>query len=143
MGGRAAGLSLGVAIERARRQRQASLASLFAVLRQRRPDIEPRTIPKAILTALSHAIEDESLSRASRPVLFASFQCARFYRREQDRWRELARGAELAARGGRRSRRRGLVERIRDQLESEPAAPAREQLRLAASITNRTLSYLA
>lgn len=222
-GGRAAGLSLAVAIERARRQRQASPASLFAALRQRRPDIEPRTIPKAILTALSHAIEDESLSRASRPVLFASFQCARFYRREQDRWRELARGAELAivfadfrqARAPRDgpaevpvdrshplarewaivcdadryavclagreppssnpqwpTRQRSfeaiwsvepdlvrqaaricaeiaachqpsLVERIRDQLESEPATPDREQLRLAAAITNRTLSYLA
>lgn len=93
---RAAGLSLHAAIERACQQGAAPAASLYAALRRRRPDIEPRTISRPILVALSHAIEDESLSRAERPILFASFQRAAFYRREQTRWRQLAQGAALA-----------------------------------------------
>jgi MerR family transcriptional regulator, light-induced transcriptional regulator len=92
---RAAGLSLHAAIERARQQGAAPAASLYAGLRRRRPDIEPRTISRPILAALSHAIEDESLSRAERAILFASFQRAASYRREQARWRRLAQGAQL------------------------------------------------
>jgi MerR family transcriptional regulator, light-induced transcriptional regulator len=93
---RAAGLSLPVAIERARRRAAVPVASLYAEVRRRRPDIEPRTVARPILAALSHAIEDESLARAERPILFASFQREAFYRREQARWRQLAQGARLA-----------------------------------------------
>ena len=94
--GRAAGLSLTAAIERAQRETNTPATSLFAAIRRRRPDLAPRTIPKHILIALSHAVEDESLSRAERPLLFASFQRERFYDRERGRFRELSRGAELA-----------------------------------------------
>ena len=94
--GRAAGLSLAAAIDRARRDNSSPATSVFASIRRRRPDIEPRTISKHILAALSHAIEDESLSRAERPILFASFQRERFYNEERSRFRELARGAKLA-----------------------------------------------
>jgi MerR family transcriptional regulator, light-induced transcriptional regulator len=93
---RVAGLSLPVAIERARRRAAVPVASLYAELRRRRPDIEPRTIARPILAAFSHAIEDESLARAERPILFACFQREGFYRREQARWRQLAQGARLA-----------------------------------------------
>ncbi len=94
--GRAAGLSLTAAIERAQRETDSPATSLFAAIRRRRPELAPRTIPKHVLIALSHAIEDESLSRAERSLLFASFQHERFYNRERGRFRELSRGAELA-----------------------------------------------
>lgn len=93
---RAAGISLAWAIDRTLRQGKPPAASLFAALRHRRPDIEPRTLPKRVMRALSHAIEEESLSRAERPLLFACFQRERFYRQEEARWRELSRGADLA-----------------------------------------------
>ena len=198
--------------------------SVYASLRRHRPDLEPRPLRKPMLLALTRAIEDESLSRADRPLLFASFQNERFYRQEQARWRELARerapsspsrsrtstdcgrrvtvqprcrssattrwpanGPSSAAptimrsawrRGSRRGRwraadedrvfetiwsveppvvwdaarvsagiatakRAGLIDRVRSRLEIDPGRPAEEQLRLAAAITNRTLSYLS
>jgi DICT domain-containing protein len=219
---RAAGLSLTAAIERATRESDAPSASLFATFRRRWPELEPRTIPKRLLEALSHAIEDESLSRAERPLLFASFQRAEFYNRERLRFRALSHGSQLAvvfadfrsarvprdapaeipvdqthpltrewvivcdaprhgvclagweppgSGFGRADRERvfetiwsvepevvrdaarvcaaitaeqrpELIEPIRDRLEASPGAPTGDQLRLAAAITNRTLSYL-
>jgi DICT domain-containing protein len=53
-------------------------------------------LPKSTLVALSHAIEDECVARAERPVLFGSFQVPRFYRHAEQRWRELARTASSA-----------------------------------------------
>jgi MerR family transcriptional regulator, light-induced transcriptional regulator len=94
--GRQAGLSLATAIEHARRWPAQAGGSIFAALRQIRPDLEPRPIRKAILVAVSHAIEDESLAQAQRPLLFACFQRARFYRQEQPRWQQLAQSAVLA-----------------------------------------------
>ena len=93
---REAGYSLAAAIERARGQRDEPSPSVYATLRRLRPDLEPRTIAKPVMLALTHAIEDETLARAERPILFGSFQHERFYRQAQARWRELARGAELA-----------------------------------------------
>lgn len=92
---RAGGVSLAVAIERAMRDLEPPGPSLYAALRRRHPELEPRTLPKRLMLALSHGIEEESLSRADRPLLFAAFQRERFYRQEQARWRELARTAEL------------------------------------------------
>ena len=93
---RSAGLSLTAAIERVKEAVASPTPSVYASLRRHRPDLEPCPLRKPILLALTRAIEDESLSRADRPLLFASFQSERFYRQEQARWRELARGAELA-----------------------------------------------
>ena len=93
---RAAGVSLAVAIARATRQTAASPPSLFAALRRLRPDLEPRPLPKRLMLALSRAIEEESLSRAADPLLFASFQREAFYRVEEPRWRELSRAAALS-----------------------------------------------
>ncbi len=93
---RAAGVSLAVAIARATRQTAASPPSLFAALRRLRPDLEPRPLPKRLMLALSRAIEEESLSRAADPLLFASFQRETFYRLEEPRWRELSRAAALS-----------------------------------------------
>jgi DICT domain-containing protein len=93
---RSAGMSLASAIARVKRTAETTTSSVYAALRRARPDLEPRTVRKTMLVALSHAIEDESLSRAERPLLFGSFQAERFYRQAEPRWRELARGAELA-----------------------------------------------
>jgi DICT domain-containing protein len=92
---RAAGTTLPVAIERAKQPVEAS-PSLFAWLRQARPELDPQVLPQPAMLALSHAIEDECLARAERPLLFASFQRERCYRHEEARWLELARTADVA-----------------------------------------------
>jgi DICT domain-containing protein len=93
---RAAGLSLAPAIAAVRAQAHTPVASVYATLRQRWADLEPRALTKPVMLALTHAIEDETLARAQRGLLFGSFQRERFYRQAEPRWRELARGAEHA-----------------------------------------------
>ncbi|HTX30460.1 MAG TPA: DICT sensory domain-containing protein [Solirubrobacteraceae bacterium] len=93
---RAAGLALAVAIEQAQSEGSEPATSVFATLRRRRPDLEPRLLLKPMMLALSQAIEDEALARAERLMVFGSFQRERFYRAAQWRWRELARSAEVA-----------------------------------------------
>ena len=92
---RAAGVALGVAIERAVRSLDAPARSLFAALRRSHPELEPCTLTKRSMLALSRAMEAESLSRAERPLLFAAFQRECHYREDEPRWRELARGAAV------------------------------------------------
>ena len=92
---RGQGLSLSAAIERARRP-AAQPASVFAGLRRRRPEVSPAILPKPVVLALSHAIEDEYCAHAASGFLIASFQRERFYRIAERRWVELARTAELA-----------------------------------------------
>jgi DICT domain-containing protein len=89
------GIALPVAIERARAA-VTGVPSLFAQLRERRPDLQPMTVRKEHLTPLARAIEEESAARAERPLLIGSFQREHFYRQSEGRWRELARGAESA-----------------------------------------------
>jgi MerR family transcriptional regulator, light-induced transcriptional regulator len=93
---RAAGLALGVAIEQARGESAQPATSVYAALRRRRPDLEPRVLVKPVMCALSRAIEDEALARAERLLAFASFQREQFYRQVQVRWHELARTADVA-----------------------------------------------
>jgi MerR family transcriptional regulator, light-induced transcriptional regulator len=93
---RSAGLALPVAIAQARSEGSRIDTSVYAALRRRRPDLEPRVLLKPMMLALSHAIEDEALARAQRLMVFGSFQRERFYRQAQPRWRELARTAEVA-----------------------------------------------
>jgi DNA-binding transcriptional MerR regulator len=92
---RSGGMSLAAAIRRARNDAPLPL-SVFAALRSQWPGLEPRTIRVPLLLALTKAIEDESLSRASRPLFFASFQRQSAYHRQRARWGELARGARLS-----------------------------------------------
>ena len=89
------GISLPVAIERARLA-PSRVPSLFARLRERRPDLQPMTVRKRHLAPLARAIEDESAARAERALLVGSFQRERFYRQSEARWRELSAGAECA-----------------------------------------------
>ncbi len=89
------GIALPVAIERARLA-PAGVPSLFARLRERRPDLQPMTVRKSHLTPLAHAIEEESAARAERALLIGAFQRERFYRQSEARWKELSQGAESA-----------------------------------------------
>jgi MerR family transcriptional regulator, light-induced transcriptional regulator len=89
------GVALPAAIERARTA-PAGVPSLFAQLRDRRPDLQPMTVSKRHLIPLSRAIEEESAARAERSLLIGCFQREPFYRQSEQRWRELARGAETS-----------------------------------------------
>jgi DICT domain-containing protein len=91
---REGGMSMPAAIERARQVASAPEQSIYAGVRRRRPDLQPYLLAKRTLVGLSHAIEDECVARAERPVLFGSFQRERFYRNAESRWRELSRTAE-------------------------------------------------
>ncbi len=90
------GLSLTAAIERTRRQERAPVASVFAGLRRRRPDVAPAILSKRVVLAITRAIEDEYCARAAHGKLIASFQRERFYRQAERRWAELARTASAA-----------------------------------------------
>ena len=92
---RAAGLSLPAAIEKARGAADVP-ATVFAGLRRRRADLVPSLLTKRTMLAISHAIEDEFCARAEPAALFGSFQRERFYRSSEQRWRDLARTAEVA-----------------------------------------------
>jgi MerR family transcriptional regulator, light-induced transcriptional regulator len=89
------GIALPLAIERAR-SAPSRVPSLFAQLRERRPDLQPMTVRKRYLTPLARAIEDESAARAERALLIGSFQRERFYRQSEGRWGDLTAGAECA-----------------------------------------------
>ncbi len=90
------GLSLTAAIERTRRQERAPVASVFAGLRRRRPDVAPAILSKRVVLAITRAIEDEYCAHAAHGTLIASFQRERFYRQAERRWAELARTASAA-----------------------------------------------
>ena len=89
------GLSLAAAIGRALGE-ASKPASIFAGLAQRRPDLQPMTLNKPAMLALSRAVEDEHCARGSAGVVIGSFQTAAFYRLSEPRWEELARTAKVA-----------------------------------------------
>jgi DICT domain-containing protein len=91
------GLSLNAAIDRARRQEmQTPVASVFAGLRRRHPEVPPAILSKRVVLELSRAIEDEYCAHAAQGTLIGSFQREQFYRLAQRRWNELARTASTA-----------------------------------------------
>ena len=91
---RARGLALAVAIDRVTAE-SSGPPSLFAPLRERRPDLLPVSLRKPQMLSLSRAVEEESAARAERALMIGAFQQPRFYRRSEERWRRLARGAGL------------------------------------------------
>lgn len=93
---RDAGLSLPAAIERVTGAPEERGESLYGLLRLRRPELTPELVPKRRMIHLSHAIEDECLSRAHAPVLIGSFQEERFFRAAEPRWSGFARTAAVA-----------------------------------------------
>jgi DICT domain-containing protein len=88
------GLSLTVAIERVTAE-PSGPPSLFAPLRERRPDLLPVAIRKPQMLHLSRAVEEESAARAERALMIGAFQRPEFYRAGEQRWQRLARGAGL------------------------------------------------
>lgn len=98
---REAGLELHAAIARARTprpatSRAAAADSIHAGLRRQRPGLSYHLLPKRVLIAISHAIEDEGGACAQRALLLGSFQRERFYRSAEPRWRDLAGSARCA-----------------------------------------------
>lgn len=90
------GLSLAAAIERVRNWSPSEPPSLFSALRDHQPQLAAHRLALPAIAAISHAMEDECLSRAAHPILAAAFQHEHVYRRAEHRWRELARSAALA-----------------------------------------------
>jgi DNA-binding transcriptional MerR regulator len=88
-----AGLRLAQAIDRVRAEETSGPLSVYAALRERHPQVESRILRRDVLVAISHAIEDEAMSRASRPVVFGAFQRESFYLQAAPRWHEIARTA--------------------------------------------------
>ena len=64
------GLSLQAAIELAHDAGEQPPPSVYASLRARYPELEPQLLSKRAMLWMSHAIEDECLARAERPLLF-------------------------------------------------------------------------
>jgi len=93
---RATGMSLAAAIARVTESATSVEGSIFAGLRRSLPDLQPISLRKDVVLALSRAIEDESCAQAERPLLFGSFQRVRYFRQSQRRWQDFARTAELA-----------------------------------------------
>lgn len=89
------GLSLSVAIERVTAE-PSGPPSLFAPLRERRPDLVPMQMRKPQMQRLTRAVEEESAARAERALIIGAFQRPKYYRRSEERWRRLARGAEVS-----------------------------------------------
>jgi DNA-binding transcriptional MerR regulator len=67
--------------------------SVYAELRRLHPHLHSRLLRREVLIAISHAVEDEAMSRGSRPHVFGAFQREEFYRRASGRWGEIARTA--------------------------------------------------
>lgn len=117
---RASGLPLQVAIDAVRRRReQEPVESVHAVLARDFPQLAVQRLGRRALVALSHAVEDEALARAERPLVLGTFQEGHRYARSAHRWDELARTASWAA----------VVADFDDTLPADPSArPARCQL---------------
>ncbi len=123
---RASGLSLPAAIAQAIASAgDTPEPSIFAALRRRLPGLRVHQMTKAVLLALTRAIEDECCARAQRPLLVASFQRQRFYHASRPRWADLARSAELTVvfADFERSRRTGSLLEI----SVPPASPLRRE----------------
>ncbi|MDZ5661584.1 MerR family transcriptional regulator [Nocardioides sp. zg-1308] len=116
---RASGVPLQVAIDSVARRSSLGHDSVHAALSADFPELRPQRLGRRALIAASHAVEDESLARADRPVVLGSFQEGHRYSRSRHRWDELARTASWAA----------VVADFDEALPADPAArPARCQL---------------
>jgi DICT domain-containing protein len=90
---RRGGLSVPAALDRARATAAPEHPSIFgAVPHQGRS----RRLRKRTLVAMAHAIEDQALASAARPVVLAAFQRRQFYRAVEQRYRRMAAMADLA-----------------------------------------------
>jgi MerR family transcriptional regulator, light-induced transcriptional regulator len=93
---RGSGLSMPVAVDRARHHLGRLETSLFAGLRRRHPSLRVQLLDRPVLVALSRAMEDECCAEADDALLFGSFQRTRYYAPSRARWAVLARSARSA-----------------------------------------------
>jgi MerR family transcriptional regulator, light-induced transcriptional regulator len=93
---RANGLSMPMAVQRAKELLGQPESSVYAGIRRRHPELGTQLLSKPAVLAICRAIEDECCAQAERPLLFASFQQERFYRASEHRWAELSRTAHDA-----------------------------------------------
>jgi DICT domain-containing protein/predicted DNA-binding transcriptional regulator AlpA len=93
---REGGLPVTAAIEQAQAGREEGPKSIFAGLRELRPELQVRVYPKRSLIALSHAIEDEGARGADDLLMFGAFQRESHYRGAEPRWRELSKAAQAS-----------------------------------------------
>ena len=92
------GLSIPAAIDRVRESGQEVLdqPSIYAAVSSADEMARPQLLKKSTLTALSRAIEHETLAHAASPVIFGAFQYEDSYRQVEHRYRRLARQADAA-----------------------------------------------
>jgi MerR family transcriptional regulator, light-induced transcriptional regulator len=93
---RARGLSVPAALDRARTLGETDRPSIYGAIVSGEVPARSHVLRKRTLTALSHAIEDETMARAAGPVIFGAFQHVHNYRREQHRYHRLSEGADAA-----------------------------------------------
>ena len=117
---RESGVGLQVAIDAVRRrQEQGAVESVHAVLSREFPHLAVHRLRRRALLAASHAVEDEALARADRPLVLGTFQEGHKFARSRHRWDELARTASWAA----------VVAEFDEAHPADPSAqPARCQL---------------
>lgn len=87
------GLSIPVAIERAREEPTVSAdthPSIFAAVSSVDTSAYPRVLRRSTLAAMSHAIEDEFLARGAHGLVIGAFQREAFYRRVAHRYEQIA-----------------------------------------------------
>ncbi len=89
------GLSVPAAVERVRGADMGTdRPSLFGALSGGDQPVSSQILMKRTLLAISRAIEDEAMSRASSPVVFGAFQREGNYRAVEHRYRAMARTAD-------------------------------------------------
>jgi MerR family transcriptional regulator, light-induced transcriptional regulator len=89
------GLSVPAAVERVRGADMGTdRPSLFGALAGGDQPVASQLLMKRTLLAISRAIEDEAMSRASSPVVFGAFQREGNYRAVEHRYRAMARTAD-------------------------------------------------
>jgi DNA-binding transcriptional MerR regulator len=88
------GVRLASAVARVRSEdAEGGALSVYAELLRVHPHLERRVLRRPVLVAISHAIEDEAMTRAVRPYVFGAFQREEFFRAASRRWQEVARTA--------------------------------------------------
>lgn len=109
------GLSIPVAVDRAREQAAVALPgtaaalaeddtaslteahpSIYAAVASIDPSAHPRVLRRSTLAAMSHAIEDELLARGARGMVFGAFQRQAFYQRVSHRYEQIAMRSDAA-----------------------------------------------
>ncbi|MEN0015523.1 MAG: DICT sensory domain-containing protein [Solirubrobacteraceae bacterium] len=101
------GLSITAAVDRARLsvgvgedERDLTAAetrpSIYAAVASVDATAHPRVLRRSTLAAMSHAIEDELLSRGARGLVIGAFQREPFYERVEHRYRQIAMRSDAA-----------------------------------------------